>query len=141
MGRALDVQRAVFFKRVALAGNVSVEHRWYAPLQHPSLLVHEMEFTSTASAKSPPATIQLASRLAAGHGPHPRRTFLHCMIGCVQAVHPHGRCSLPRIDSRLTAFAALRVARATPPCCVSGLLGCWTAGPLDCWTAGPLVVR
>jgi hypothetical protein len=43
-GRVLDVEQAVFHKRgVIYDGSVRVEERWYAPLQEPSLLVHEIE--------------------------------------------------------------------------------------------------
>jgi hypothetical protein len=49
-GRVLDVEQATFVKRgVILDGAVRVEERWYAPLQEPSLLVHEIELQNRGS--------------------------------------------------------------------------------------------
>ena len=49
VGRALDVRRAVFTSRSSVGGGNafgSLEQRWYAPLDKPSLLVHEMAFSA-----------------------------------------------------------------------------------------------
>ena len=48
VGRALDVRKAVFMVRSTLENGFAVEERWYAPLDKPSLLVHEMTFTAAS---------------------------------------------------------------------------------------------
>lgn len=61
-GRALDVGRAVFLtRRTAAGGEVTVEDRYYAPLQAPELLVHEIVVTNRGSTVY---TVQLTSGAA-----------------------------------------------------------------------------
>ena len=61
-GRALDVMRAVFIaRRTVRGGLVSIEDRYYAPLQSPELLVHEIAVVNRGSA---PFTLQLSSGAA-----------------------------------------------------------------------------
>ena len=48
-GRALDVEQAVFSQVSAVSETVKCIERWYAPLQQPSLIVHEMEFVNLGS--------------------------------------------------------------------------------------------
>jgi hypothetical protein len=60
--QALDVRRAVFTERSSVAGHtgLTAEETWYAPLDKPSLLVHEVTFTGTAGAK--PAPLAFSSK-------------------------------------------------------------------------------
>ena len=52
--RALDVRRAVFIQRSTVVDSggvaINVEERFYTPLHKPSLLVHEMNFTTAGKA-------------------------------------------------------------------------------------------
>ena len=51
-GRALDVERAVFYERSRTVGGVAIEQRWYAHATRPSLLVHEVDLVNEAGAAS-----------------------------------------------------------------------------------------
>ena len=53
MGQALDVQRAAFLKRFKTA-TLHIEERYYAPLDKPNVLVHEIQVTPLPGAATTP---------------------------------------------------------------------------------------
>ena len=65
--RALDLRQAAFLKSSTLnGGSVELSERWYATLDRPNVLVHDMNFSiaSDGPSTSVPQTVHLSSSLA-----------------------------------------------------------------------------
>tara|TARA_B110000208_G_scaffold172553_1_gene215667 strand:+ start:271 stop:1575 length:1305 start_codon:yes stop_codon:yes gene_type:complete len=59
---ALDIGRAVFFKRSVMAGGINVEERYYAHATRPSLLVHDITFDAISSTAAGSTSITFTHR-------------------------------------------------------------------------------
>jgi hypothetical protein len=76
--RALDVRRAMFIERSTINGSLSIEDRYYVPLDKPSVMVHEMTFTATGG--TDPQRVRIGTR-EAPTSPDLNLTKLRPMMG------------------------------------------------------------